>query len=115
MLDLWRPFLEEKAGADLENLKNVMEDQQAFGKLVRHMLSSMQMAEDFGDEENQPEEMENENDEEQPRSNETRMTRSRKMRAPMQRLRRKARRRKSSLTTARWTVPKSPTTTCRRE
>ncbi|MBT9370786.1 cobaltochelatase subunit CobT [Rhizobium sp. CSW-27] len=71
VLDLWRPFFEEKVGAELDNLKGVIEDQQAFGKLVRHMLSSMQMAEDYGDEENQPEEMENENDEEQPRSNET--------------------------------------------
>ncbi|MCY1665764.1 cobaltochelatase subunit CobT [Rhizobium sp. SL86] len=71
VLDLWRPFFDEKVGKDLDNLKGVVDDQQAFGKLVRHMLSSMQMAEDYGDEENQPEEMENENDEEQPRSNET--------------------------------------------
>ncbi|MGE6742571.1 cobaltochelatase subunit CobT [Allorhizobium pseudoryzae] len=71
VLDLWRPFFEEKVGKDLDSLRGVVDDQQAFGKLVRHMLSSMQMAEDYGDEENQPEDMENENDEEQPRSNET--------------------------------------------
>lgn len=71
VLELWRPFFEEKVGRDLDGLRTVIEDQQAFGKLVRHMLSSMQMAEDYGDDENQPEEMENENDEEQPRSNET--------------------------------------------
>ncbi|MFD1746485.1 cobaltochelatase subunit CobT [Rhizobium helianthi] len=71
VLDLWRPFFDEKIGGDLDNLKTVIEDQQAFGKLVRHMLSSMQMAEDYGDEENEPEEAENENDDEQPRSNET--------------------------------------------
>ncbi|WP_137129483.1 cobaltochelatase subunit CobT [Rhizobium sp. FY34] len=71
VLDLWRPFIEEKTGTELQNLKSVMEDQQAFGRLVRHMLSSMQMAEDYGDDESQTEEMENENDEEQPRSNET--------------------------------------------
>jgi cobaltochelatase CobT len=71
VLDLWRPFIEDKASGDLDSLKTVIEDQQAFGKLVRHMLSSMQMAEDYGDDESQPEEMENENDEEQPRSNET--------------------------------------------
>ncbi|MCO5733655.1 cobaltochelatase subunit CobT [Rhizobium sp. SSA_523] len=71
VLELWRPFFEEKVGGDLDGLRTVIEDQQAFGKLVRHMLSSMQMAEDYGDDENQPEEMENENDEEQPRSNET--------------------------------------------
>jgi cobaltochelatase CobT len=71
VLDLWRPFFEEKAGPDLTSLRTVMEDQQAFGKLVRHMLSSMQMAEDFGDDEDQPDEMENPDDEDQPRSNET--------------------------------------------
>ncbi|MGN7294851.1 cobaltochelatase subunit CobT [Rhizobium sp. SAFR-030] len=71
VLDLWRPFFEEKAGPDLTSLRTVMEDQQAFGKLVRHMLSSMQMAEDFGDDEDQSDEMENPDDEDQPRSNET--------------------------------------------
>lgn len=71
VLDLWRPFFDEKIGGDLDNLRSVVEDQQAFGKLVRHMLSSMQMAEDYGDEDNEPEDAENENDDEQPRSNET--------------------------------------------
>lgn len=71
VLELWRPFIEEKAGTNLDSLKGAIEDQQAFGKLVRHMLSSMQVAEDLGDEESEPEEMENPNDDEQPRSNET--------------------------------------------
>ncbi|HEX2148095.1 MAG TPA: cobaltochelatase subunit CobT [Pseudorhizobium sp.] len=71
VLDLWRPFIEEKAGGDLDNLKEAIEDQQAFAKLVRHMLSSMQMAEDLGDDESDPEEMENPNEDDQPRSNET--------------------------------------------
>jgi len=71
VLDLWRPYFEQTIAGDLDNLKMVIDDQQAFGKLVRHMLSSMQMAEDYGDEENDPEQMENPDDEEQPRSNET--------------------------------------------
>ena len=71
VLDLWRPYFEQTIAGDLDNLKTVIDDQQAFGKLVRHMLSSMQMAEDYGDEENDPEQMENPDDEEQPRSNET--------------------------------------------
>ncbi len=71
VLDLWRPFIEEKGGADLDSLRGAIEDQQAFAKLVRHMLSSMQMAEDLGDDESEPEEMDNPNDEDQPRSNET--------------------------------------------
>lgn len=70
VLDLWRPFIEGKAGADLDGLKGAIEDQQAFAKLVRHMLSSMQMAEDLGDDDSEPEEMENPNDDDQQRSNE---------------------------------------------
>ncbi len=71
VLELWRPFIEEKAATDLDGLKGALEDQQIFAKLVRHMLSSMQMAEDLGDDDFDPEEAENPNDEEQPRSNET--------------------------------------------
>ncbi|UIK04960.1 cobaltochelatase subunit CobT [Neorhizobium galegae] len=71
VLDLWRPFIEDKAAGDLDNLRNVIEDQQAFAKLVRHMLTSMQMAEEFADEDADPEEMENPDQEDQPRSNET--------------------------------------------
>ncbi|WP_105425986.1 cobaltochelatase subunit CobT [Neorhizobium tomejilense] len=71
VLDLWRPFIEDKAAGDLDNLRNVIEDQQAFAKLVRHMLTSMQMAEEFADDDAEPEEMENPDQEDQPRSNET--------------------------------------------
>lgn len=71
VLDLWRHFIEEKAAGDLDNLRGVIEDQQAFAKLVRHMLTSMQMAEEFADDETEPEEMENPSEEDQPRSNET--------------------------------------------
>ena len=53
VLDLWRPFIEDKAGGDLDNLSSVIEDQQAFSRVVRHMLSAMEMAEDMGDDEEQ--------------------------------------------------------------
>ncbi|MBU2326569.1 MAG: cobaltochelatase subunit CobT [Alphaproteobacteria bacterium] len=69
VLDLWRPFIEDKAGADLDNLSTVIEDQQAFSRVIRHMLSSMEMAEDVGDDEEQGEDDQS-TDEEQPRSGE---------------------------------------------
>ena len=69
VLDLWRPFIEDKAGADLDNLSTVIEDQQAFSRVIRHMLSSMEMAEDMGDDEEQGEDDQS-TDEEQPRSGE---------------------------------------------
>ncbi|MDQ0456554.1 cobaltochelatase subunit CobT [Rhizobium paknamense] len=58
VLDLWRPFIEEKAGRDFADLSSLIEDQQAFARVVRHMLSSMEMAEDMGEdpEEGQEEE-----------------------------------------------------------
>ncbi len=69
VLDLWRPFIEDKAGADLDNLSTVIEDQQAFSRVIRHMLSAMDMAEDMGDDQEQSED-EQSTDEEQPRSGE---------------------------------------------
>jgi cobaltochelatase CobT len=69
VLDLWRPFIEDKAGADLDNLSSVIEDQQAFSRVIRHMLSAMEMAEDMGDDQEQSED-EQSTDEEQPRSGE---------------------------------------------
>ncbi|MBD8688499.1 MULTISPECIES: cobaltochelatase subunit CobT [unclassified Rhizobium] len=71
VLDLWRPFIEDKASADLQDLSKVVEDQKAFSKLIRKMLTSMQMAEDFGDDDDQPESQETESEEDQPASNET--------------------------------------------
>jgi len=69
VLDLWRPFIEDKAAGDLQDLSAAINDQQAFAKVIRHMLSAMEMAEDFGDEADESEQ-EDTTDEDQPRSNE---------------------------------------------
>ncbi|MCM2293495.1 cobaltochelatase subunit CobT [Allorhizobium sp. BGMRC 0089] len=69
VLDLWRPFLEEKAAGDFAGLADVVEDQQAFARVIRHMLSAMQMAEDFGDEADEAED-EDLSEEDQQRSGE---------------------------------------------
>ncbi|MFC3206811.1 cobaltochelatase subunit CobT [Aquamicrobium soli] len=49
VVELWRPWVEEKAGADLEGLADKLGDQQAFARVVRDMLASMQMAEELSD------------------------------------------------------------------
>ncbi|MFE0016805.1 cobaltochelatase subunit CobT [Mesorhizobium sp. NPDC059054] len=49
MVDLWRPWVEDKAGTDLDGLAGKLEDQQAFARVVREMLASMEMAEELGD------------------------------------------------------------------
>ncbi|MCG7504438.1 cobaltochelatase subunit CobT [Mesorhizobium retamae] len=49
LVDLWRPWVEDKAGANLDGLAGKLEDQQAFARVVRDMLVSMEMAEELGD------------------------------------------------------------------
>jgi cobaltochelatase CobT len=70
VLDLWRSFFQEKAAKDMAGLKNAMEDQHAFARLVRNMLASMDLAEDIGDEDSQASQDDDNTDEDQPRSDE---------------------------------------------
>ncbi|TPW32122.1 cobaltochelatase subunit CobT [Martelella alba] len=69
VLDLWRDFIEQKAGVDLNRLGDAIEDQHAFARVVRSMLSSMDLAEDYTEEDldtdDNAEEM---SEEDQPRS-----------------------------------------------
>ncbi|RYE52447.1 MAG: cobaltochelatase subunit CobT, partial [Rhizobiaceae bacterium] len=70
VLDLWRSFFKEKADREVGNLKNVMEDQEAFARLVRTMLASMELAEDIGDDSSDSQDEDSSSEEEQPRSQE---------------------------------------------
>jgi cobaltochelatase CobT len=38
-VNLWRPFIEEKAGADIAKLKDALRDQKAFARLTKTMLN----------------------------------------------------------------------------
>jgi cobaltochelatase CobT len=53
VVGLWRGFIEQKAGANLEGLLDRLDDQNGFARLVREMLVAMEMAEDLGDEQQQ--------------------------------------------------------------
>ncbi|MER8820434.1 cobaltochelatase subunit CobT [Mesorhizobium sp. M0991] len=68
LVDLWRPWVEEKASADLDGLSAKLDDQQAFARVVRDMLASMEMAEELGDD--QETEDSEDNDENQPQGEE---------------------------------------------
>ena len=48
VVDLWRDWIEEKAGSMLDGLSGSIEDQEKFARVVREMLSAMDMAEDYG-------------------------------------------------------------------
>ena len=45
-VDLWRPFIQERAGADLAKLKDALRDQQAFARLTRTILKELATGED---------------------------------------------------------------------
>ncbi|MCV3207671.1 cobaltochelatase subunit CobT [Mesorhizobium sp. YC-39] len=68
LVDLWRPWVEEKASADLDGLSAKLDDQQAFARVVRDMLASMEMAEELGDD--QETEDSEDNDDNQPQGEE---------------------------------------------
>src|SRR6202000_1571196 len=61
MVDLWRPFLEDKIGTRLDQLARVTEDQTKFGDLIHDLLSAL----DLGDERD-AETDENDDDENNP-------------------------------------------------
>ncbi len=46
MVDLWRPWIESKAGADLAALARMLDDQDAFAQAVRRLIADL----DLGDE-----------------------------------------------------------------
>jgi cobaltochelatase CobT len=49
-VDLWRTWIEERAGSDLGKLEDAMRDQKAFAKLTRTILKDLELGEDAGDE-----------------------------------------------------------------
>jgi cobaltochelatase CobT len=48
IVDLWRPLVEQRAGHDLDQLADTIEDQRAFGLSMRRVLSALDMGEDIG-------------------------------------------------------------------
>ena len=47
MVDIWRPWIEQRAGGLLEQLAGLMEDQSAFGRSLRDVLSQLDLADDL--------------------------------------------------------------------
>lgn len=67
VVDLWRSWIDEKAGTDFDSLNDALDDQQAFARVVRNMLASMEMAEEMGQDE---ESEETDDSEDQPQGEE---------------------------------------------
>jgi cobaltochelatase CobT len=48
LVDLWRPWIEEKAGVDLKRLHDISEDQTAFARVTRDILKDLDMGAELG-------------------------------------------------------------------
>ena len=49
VMDLWRGFIEENAGGTLEGLQDTLEDQAAFARFARQIISDMGFGDQLGD------------------------------------------------------------------
>ena len=49
MVDLVRAWIEDKAGDSLRNLADVIDDQNAFARLVRNLITELDMGDDLGE------------------------------------------------------------------
>ena len=64
-VDLWRPFIQERAGADLKKLEGALRDQKAFARLTRTLLNHLAMGDDgeaASDDSGDGQDSENQND-----------------------------------------------------
>jgi cobaltochelatase CobT len=65
-VDLWRPWIEEKAAQSLDTLSSALTDQQRFAKLARELIAALDMADELGDDPDKGEENEEQEAEEDP-------------------------------------------------
>ncbi len=63
LVDLWRPFIEERAGRGLNSLEGVLEDQRRFGDAIHDLLDSLDMGDDRADSSEEEEGEEGDQDE----------------------------------------------------
>ena len=69
LVDLWRPWIEEKAHGQLDDLSGAIDDQKAFARLSRDLIAALDMADELGDDpDNRDEESEEDEDGEQGQS-----------------------------------------------
>ncbi|MDF0600107.1 cobaltochelatase subunit CobT [Psychromarinibacter sp. C21-152] len=61
VMELWRPFIEEKCGDTLENLQETLRDQSAFAKFARQMIDDMGYGDQLGED---PDDLDDQEDEE---------------------------------------------------
>jgi cobaltochelatase CobT len=65
-VDLWRQWVEDKAGRRLQNLESALHDQQAFARLSRDLIASLDMADELGEDPDKADENEEQESEDEP-------------------------------------------------
>ena len=70
IVDLWRSFVEERAGKDLDGLVGRIEDQRAFARSIRELLTSLDMADEAALDTDDEDEDENESSDDDEQSGE---------------------------------------------
>lgn len=67
VMELWRGFIEEQAGGTLENVDHVLDDQAAFARLARKVISDLGYGDQLGDDPDQsdPDDQQGEAEEDQ--------------------------------------------------
>src|SRR6202011_4863981 len=65
LVDLWRPFIEERAGADLDRLEQMVENQRRFGDVVHDLLDSLEMGDERSRDSAENDDEQGENDDRQ--------------------------------------------------
>lgn len=58
LVDLWRPWIEEKAGLQLDHLLEALNDQAAFARMTRDLIARLDMADELGEDPDEAEENE---------------------------------------------------------
>jgi cobaltochelatase CobT len=65
LVDLWRPWVEEKAAGTLDHLADAIHDQTSFSRMQRELIASLDMADELGDD---PDQSETNDEEQEPES-----------------------------------------------
>ncbi len=65
-VDLWRPWVEEKAASNLSALSGALHDQAAFAKMSRELIAALDMGDELGDDPDKSDENEQQEAEEDP-------------------------------------------------
>ena len=63
-VDLWRPWIEERASTRLSNLGSAIHDQTAFARLSRDIIAALDMADELGDDPDEQDESESDDEQE---------------------------------------------------